>query len=109
MSLDPQRIYLCCIVVVVSPMCESYPVIFALELVYFAISKKDFMIIEECDGLWLVLTSHSIPNNLLKSPFRVLSLVFLGGVHLLIEDPSFPTVFGFEQYLISSPVRLSPI
>lgn len=80
---------------IVSPMCESDQVIFALELVSFAISKKNSMIFEDYDSFWFTPMDLSIPIILLNSPLRVLSLVFPGGVRLLIEDPSFSAVFNF--------------
>lgn len=85
-------------------MCGSDPVIFTLGMVYFAISEKNLMIIEECEGLWVIPTSHSTPNSLLDSSFRVLSLLLPGRVHLLIEVPSFPTVLGSEQLFIPCKV-----
>lgn len=51
----------------------------------------------------------SIPIILLGSSLRVLSLVFIGRVHLQIEVPSSSTVFESDQYLILSPAMLSPI
>ena len=93
-------IWLCCITSVISPLCESYSIIFTLELTYFTISNKNLAIIEECDGLY-----HSIPNSFPNSSCRVLPLVFPDGVHLLIWRSLVPDNIGFWAVFDFCPLQ----